>query len=133
MFETLIGLFFKYLIPIVLALIVLCIFLVSRSVWGKRVGSPKLIVAGYLLVIAFFFWIVAAPSSSSSDSMGYAIVPLALATAPWSFLVDWQLDKLSPGNQALIMAIVGGGVNCLIFLRLFGSARGGGPHAKGAA
>jgi hypothetical protein len=131
MFETLIGLFFRYLIPIVLALIVLSIFLASRSPWGKRTGAPKLIVAGYLLLITFFFWIVAAPSSS--DSMGYAILPLGLATAPWSFLVTWQLDKLPPGGQALVIAIVGGGINCLIFLRLFGSVRRDEPHPKRAA
>jgi hypothetical protein len=130
-FETLVGLYFRYLIAIVLALIVLSTLLVSRSAWGKRMGSPKLIVAGYLLLITFFFWMVAAPSSS--NSMGYAILPLGLATAPWSFLVTWQLDKLPPGGQALVMAIVGGGINCLIFLRLFGSVHRDEPHAKRAA
>ncbi len=142
MVETLIGLFFRYLIPIVLGLIVLSIFLASRSAWGKRIGTPKLIVAGYLLLIAFFSWIVAASSSSSSDSMGYAILPLTLATLPWSFFVTWLLDHFPAselsrlGGQvfyALVMAVVGGGVNCLIFLRLFGTARCGRPQAAGAS
>ena len=134
MFETAIGLFFRYLILIVLGLIVLSIFLASRSAWAKRIGTRYLIVAGYLVLIAFFFWLVSAPSSS--DSMGYAILPLTLVTLPWSFLVTWLLDQLPVselsrlGGQvfyALLMAVVGGGVNCLVFLWLARAIRRGRP------
>jgi hypothetical protein len=93
-----------------------------------------------LVLIAFFFWLVAAPSSS--DSLGYAILPLTLATLPWGFFVTWLLDQLPVsvlsrlGGQvfyALLMAVGGGGVNCLIFLQLFGRARRRAPQAKRAA
>jgi hypothetical protein len=142
MFETLIGLFFRYLIPVLIGSIVVSVFLASRSALGKRVGAAKLGVSGYLLLLAFFCWLVAASSSSSLDSMGYSILPLTLATLPWSFLVTWLLDQLPAselshlGGQvfyALVMVVVGGGMNCLIFLRLFGTARRSGPHPKTAA
>jgi len=83
-FEVLFHILFSWLGLPVLGLIV-AVALVSRSVWGKRIGLPRLCIAGYLFFLVLLYWLGAA---QGEDSLGYGWLPLLAATLPWSFLFD---------------------------------------------
>jgi hypothetical protein len=112
-----VAFFFRYLILIVFVSIAAVVALLSRSGWGKRFGVSKLGVIGYLLFLVFLYWIAVVPSSS--DSMGYAIVPLAMATFPWGLIIAGLPYPLPSSQQAVLMLFAGGGLNCFIFFLLF--------------
>jgi hypothetical protein len=66
-FEVLFHTLFSWLGLPVLGLIV-AIFLVSRTAWGKMAGIARLCAVGYLLYLAFLYWIGA---TEGPNSMGY--------------------------------------------------------------
>ncbi|MFY9938592.1 MAG: hypothetical protein WAK33_17055 [Silvibacterium sp.] len=118
-FEVLFHLLFSWLGLPILGLIV-AIFLVSLTAWGKRAGVARLCAVGYLLYLAFLYWFGATPEP---DSLGYGWVPLLVFTLPWSFLFDPIAGQgLHVGgvagmvlNFALLVGIYGS-MNSLLFL-----------------
>jgi hypothetical protein len=118
-FEVLFRALFSWLGLPVLGLIV-AIFLVSRTAWGKRAGVAMLCAVGYLLYLAFLYGIGAA---QGPDSMGYGWLPLLVSTFPWSFLFDPIVGQgLHVGGVAgmvlnfVLLVGVYGGMNALLFL-----------------
>lgn len=118
-FEVLFHTLFSWLGLPVLGLIV-AIFLVSRTAWGKRAGVARLCVVGYLLYLAFLYWIGA---TQGPDSMGYGWLPLLVFTFPWSFLFDPIAGQgLHVGGVAgmvlgfALLVGVYGSMNSLLFL-----------------
>ena len=118
-FEVLFHTLFSWLGLPVLGLIV-AIFLVSRTTWGKRAGVARLCAVGYLLYLAFLYGIGA---TQGPDSMGYGWLPLLVFTLPWSFLFDPIAGRgLHVGgvagmvlNFALLVGLYGG-MNSLLFV-----------------
>ena len=118
-FEVLFHTLFSWLGLPVLGLIV-AIFLVSRTTWGKRAGVARLCAVGYLLYLAFLYGIGA---TQGPDSMGYGWLPLLVFTLPWSFLFDPIAGQgLHVGgvagmvlNFALLVGLYGG-MNSLLFV-----------------
>jgi hypothetical protein len=103
----------------VLGLIV-AIFRVSRTTWGKRAGVARLCALGYLLYLAFLYGFGA---TQGPESMGYGWLPLLAFTRPWSFLFDPIAGQgLHIGgvagmvlNFALLVGLYGG-MNSLLFV-----------------
>jgi hypothetical protein len=118
-FEVLFHTLFSWLGLPVLGLI-LAIFLVSRTAWGKRAGVARLCAIGYLLYLAFLYGIAA---TQGPDSVGYGWLPLLASTLPWSFLFDPIAGQgLHVGGVAgmvldfALLVGVYGGMNSLLFL-----------------
>jgi hypothetical protein len=111
-------LFSRFGLP-VLGLIV-AIFLVSRTAWGKRAGVAMLCAVGYLLYLAFLYGIGA---TQGADDVGYGWLALLAFTLPWSFLFDPMAGQgLHVGgaagmilNFALLVGVYGT-INSLLFL-----------------
>jgi hypothetical protein len=118
-FEVLFHTLFSWLGLPALGLIV-AIFLVSRTAWGKRAGVAILGAIGYLLYLAFLYGIGV---TQGPDSMGYGWLPLLASTLPWSFLFDpIEGQGLHVGGVAgmvlnfALLVVVYGGMNSLLFL-----------------
>jgi hypothetical protein len=118
-FTVLFHTLFSWLGIPVLGLIV-AIFLISRTAWGKRARVAMLCVVGYLLYLAYLYGIGA---SQGPDSMGYGWLPLLASTLPWSFLFDPIAGQgLHVGGVAgmvldfALLVGVYGGMNSLLFL-----------------
>jgi hypothetical protein len=118
-FEVTFHLLFSWLGLPILGLIV-AIFFVSRTAWGKRAGVARLCAVGYLLYLAFLYGIGA---TQEPGSLGYGWIPLLVFTLPWSFLFDPIAgQRLHVGgvagmvlNFALLVGIYGS-MNSLFFL-----------------
>jgi hypothetical protein len=118
-FEVLFHTLFSWLGLPILGLIV-AIFLVSRTAWGKRAGVARLCAIGYLLYLAFLYGIGA---TQGPDSLGYGWLPLLASTLPWSFLFEpFSGQGLHVGGVAgmvltfALLVGVYGGMNSLLFL-----------------
>jgi len=120
-FEVLFHTLFSWLGLLLLGLIV-AIFLVSRTAWGKRAGVARLCAVGYLLYLTFLYVLGA---FQGPDSLGYGWLPLLASTLPWSLLFDPIAGQgLHVGrvagmvlNFALLVGVYGG-MNSLLFLSI---------------
>jgi hypothetical protein len=135
-FEVLFHTLFSWLGLPVLGLIV-AIFLVSRTAWGKRAGVARLCAVGYFLYLAFLYLI---GTTQGPDSMGYGWLPLLAFTLPWSFLLDPIAGQgLHVGRVAGVVLnftlLVGvyGGMNSLLFLGVVRMCRPKNETQKGSS